>query len=815
MPEREYGMRSGGYDLKLGGYDMGAGGYDLKAEGFDTGAGGYDVRLPTDLTGKASFLSSIRLFCMRPAFTRLLRMHPASGHLPAQFFRIICITVLLLTALRVMPEGLTLAHAQEVKGSVTYGSFIGNGFKAPFYYSDDYFKGSTAAYSDSLSTMSMCLSLSAFAAKGTDYRNKAENLYSLLEQCGFDMGTFKVNDAFTQKPGPDTIGAGAAGKIITDENGKPCWLIACAIRGLGYETEWAGNFTMGEKDEHQGFQDAAHKVISFLQEYSESNPQISGNVKLWITGFSRAAAVTNLTAAMLDEGMQISSRFTLGTDTVYAYCFESPQGTLISLDPHNARYQNIFSIVNQGDFVPELAPTMPSAQYGFTHYGTVLYLPYASASNHHENKTNSVKKMLRYYDQLEGTKDYPPGAFQMKQLSIINILTGNGIEEDSTWTQPFFIKSMVASLAAMIGDRIIYTEKYQPVIREMIEIMFSGGASGNVMHSFSSHLKENSAELATATAASMLFGKENVLHILEKALTDALNECGVTGYSREDIHIVMDTLSDLLIQFGAAHPDYVATLAFNLKPIVTNHFPELCLAWLMSFDPNYGDGNHSGFVSGYYRLLRISGSESLTLHDASGNEISDMPEYAVYTDEDGTMWVELPLDEDCTFFLIPWENAACKVEVYEFSDQRGLVRVVRYLDVKLAEGKPWTLSVEAAEPEELQRAYELAGGTDSSCVLTDDAGNQMPPSEEMTGQDTHWAVFRIRSYTNDTQYGWTDGGGIGFLGDYEKVNAYPLDGCRFTGWYENGTLVSDEPSYQFPITGDVALEARFEPVSGG
>ena len=65
-------------------------------------------------------------------------------------------------------------------------------------------------------------------------------------------------------------------------------LIACAIRGLGYETEWAGNFTMGEKDEHQGFQDAAHKVISFLQEYSKSNPQISGNVKLWITGFSRA-----------------------------------------------------------------------------------------------------------------------------------------------------------------------------------------------------------------------------------------------------------------------------------------------------------------------------------------------------------------------------------------------------------------------------------------------------------------------------------------------------------------------------------------------
>ena len=47
------------------------------------------------------------------------------------------------------------AWAEQVDGLVTYGSFIGDNFQAPFHYRDDYFQGSATEYSDSLSTMSM------------------------------------------------------------------------------------------------------------------------------------------------------------------------------------------------------------------------------------------------------------------------------------------------------------------------------------------------------------------------------------------------------------------------------------------------------------------------------------------------------------------------------------------------------------------------------------------------------------------------------------------------------------------------------------
>lgn len=51
---------------------------------------------------------------------------------------------------------------------------------------------------------------------------------------------------------------------------------------------------------------------------------MSDYARLRITGYSRAAAIANLTAAMTDEWIEISSRFSLGTDTVFARCFEIP-----------------------------------------------------------------------------------------------------------------------------------------------------------------------------------------------------------------------------------------------------------------------------------------------------------------------------------------------------------------------------------------------------------------------------------------------------------------------------------------------------------
>lgn len=379
------------------------------------------------------------------------------------------------------------APAKSVKsGMFTYGSFIGDNFQAPFYYDDAYFREPSTKYSDSLATMSMCLALSGFASKGTDdYTRKSENLQALLSQCGFEEDTFAVNQGFLEKPGMDTIGVGAAYKKITDENGEDCWLIACAVRGHGYQSEWASNFTIGEVGEHQGFEDAALQVVAFLREYAEANPQINGNVKLWMAGYSRAAATVNLAAAMIDEGAPVSDRFALGTDSVYAYCFECPQGALLSLDAENSRYRNIFAIVNPADLVTKVAPTLPPDAFGFDRYGMCMFLPsvmYDGMTRYQEKREN----MLTYYNQLEGTANYQPEEFQMKKISLLDIWKGTAVidDHDDAWNQESFLEILISEISSMIGDREEYVSTYQESIREMYRILLGNNNSGAAMRNF-------------------------------------------------------------------------------------------------------------------------------------------------------------------------------------------------------------------------------------------------------------------------------------------------------------------------------------------
>ena len=92
---------------------------------------------------------------------------------------------------------------------------------------------------------------------------------------------------------------------------------------------------------------------------------------MWITGYSRAAATSNLTAAYFDENPNdLPGMVTLTPENIYAYCFETPAGVR-NPDNESGLYDNIFSIVNQHDFVPMVA----MRKWGFDRYGITKYLP--------------------------------------------------------------------------------------------------------------------------------------------------------------------------------------------------------------------------------------------------------------------------------------------------------------------------------------------------------------------------------------------------------------------------------------------------------
>ena len=82
-----------------------------------------------------------------------------------------------------------------------------------------------------------------------------------------------------------------------------------------------------------------------------------GPIKLWIAGFSRAAATSNITAAALtDAGI---------FDDVYAYTFATPCTTR---EP--SPYPNIFNIMQKDDPVPKV----PLEDWSYGHYGNDLYM---------------------------------------------------------------------------------------------------------------------------------------------------------------------------------------------------------------------------------------------------------------------------------------------------------------------------------------------------------------------------------------------------------------------------------------------------------
>ena len=128
-----------------------------------------------------------------------------------------------------------------------------------------------------------------------------------------------------------------------------------AVRGAGYESEWASNVTLGISGEAEGFASAANQVLSSVKQYIENNDLEekinSGKVKFWVAGYSRAGATANLTSARL-----INNYAQFGNQ-VYGYCFEAPQGGIEEENADMNQYNSIHNCINKTDVVPLVGPT--------------------------------------------------------------------------------------------------------------------------------------------------------------------------------------------------------------------------------------------------------------------------------------------------------------------------------------------------------------------------------------------------------------------------------------------------------------------------
>ena len=207
------------------------------------------------------------------------------------------------------------------------------------------------------------------AEEADGYTARAKNIRDAYDALGFTeakyhrYGTPLSDDS-------DKVAYSFAKKSITD--GKTTdTLVVVPVRGGGYGAEWASNFRIGKTGNAYGFDKAARMVLKDLKAYLGSI-EVTGQLKLWVTGYSRGAATANLLVHYINSEVA-AGRFgaPLSASNIYAYTFATPNCYYAELGDAVEADNNIFNVIRANDMVPKI----PIMHWGFKKYGQVRILP--------------------------------------------------------------------------------------------------------------------------------------------------------------------------------------------------------------------------------------------------------------------------------------------------------------------------------------------------------------------------------------------------------------------------------------------------------
>lgn len=260
----------------------------------------------------------------------------------------------------------SLMHVHAEEEDIRYitavypSATVGSNLEVKVPYSDRWFFESSSVYNHRLAQASIGLTLSAFRL--ADYQagleGQDEHIRSFLSEAGFT--DVRTND-YDRMSGRYTI-ASAMGHKEIKRNGETYELIAIGISGQGYNNEWLSNLSIGDQDLHRGFADAAEDIYDRFFGYIALNGLDEKNIRVWVSGFSRAAAVANVFAAQV-----IDSEWFEPQD-VFAYTFATPATTR---NPEAGSYSGIFNIVGATD----PTPMVPFENWNYGRFGTTLLNP--------------------------------------------------------------------------------------------------------------------------------------------------------------------------------------------------------------------------------------------------------------------------------------------------------------------------------------------------------------------------------------------------------------------------------------------------------
>ena len=495
-------------------------------------------------------------------------------------------------------------------------SFQSNDFTFDTYYNDSYFLLDNREVHEEIALASHAMALATFNAD-EDYFTRSRYLRDLWEKEHFE--TIWMNQSFYEKPTTDSIGYGIASKHINLEDQK-FTLLAIAVRGGNYDGEWASNVTLGQSGDAQGFSEASDMVVKGIQEFIV-NHNVEGNIKIWISGYSRAAITSNMTAGKILNKLSvnelISSNVTYTSDDIYAYCFEPPMGVQTSLEQaRNDLYHGIHNFLNYNDFVPLVAPN----EWGFTRYGVDHYYP---------DRLNDI-----YFDATEREKiislyHFTYGAQNFAEYTVDNwkffdvgeeVAKPFNLPRESVHpSQGRFSRTFIKELALNgIEDRETYYNFVQDGLRELMAAIM--GANPNI------------DKIELGNIVQIIFEYNFI-----KALIMELNEnqssqfamdvemlfLQIFGANQQNFELIEDLYGKNFFFFGMfceafeIRKDILTQLLYrdNAMGIAIGHMPEVSYSFLSACDSRFMGDKKCTLNDGTYNVLHIDKPTSFSLFE--------------------------------------------------------------------------------------------------------------------------------------------------------------------------------------------------------
>lgn len=482
------------------------------------------------------------------------------------------------------------------------------------YYNDYYFMNDNRVYSEEIALASHAMALATFNGD-EDYTKRSNYLRDLWKKEGFDI--IWMSDSYYRQPETDSIGYGIAAKEVQLMGGK-FTLVAIAVRGGNYDGEWASNVTLGREGNAQGFDEASNQVLSGLNDFL-NNYSISGNIKIWISGYSRAAITSNMVAGKilnrLEEGEYLGKDVSYRDRDIFAYCFEPPMGVYASInDGKKELYNGIHNLINYNDIVPLVAPI----EWGFTRYGVDHYYP--DRLNDIFFDKSEREKLLSMYQFTYGAHNFPKYTVDEWEFFDVGekLATEHNLPRESLHpSQGRFSRAFIQEFAETgVESRDMWADMAEPGVRNLMATVMG----------LNPKIDKIKIENLTKMIFEYDFIQTMILEIQQdepsKFAIDArllfLQIFNANEENMEDVSELFLMNLFFLVMFGRAftnRKDILAQLFYrdNAMGLIIGHIPALSYAFLRACDSRFNGDNACKLNDGNYYTLKLKNPTNFAL----------------------------------------------------------------------------------------------------------------------------------------------------------------------------------------------------------